>query len=107
MHLTRCCRAFDEHLPIAEDTALSSNGLAALIERSKSDADAKKALMEASKAAAHNKQLMDTARNILQQSAKDLGKDAIALPSLGKFAAPLSRRAEKHFVHATRFAREY
>jgi hypothetical protein len=112
------------HTDSSEDPSLN---LAQLIERSRTDKDAQKAVAEAKLAAAHNKALLDSARNILHQSAVTLGKDAVALPSPDDGALPspfaskgngktaVAQRRDgarevavnRQFVHATRFAREY
>ena len=66
------------------DTPLSGGQLADLIEHSKHDDDAKKALAAATAAAAKNKKLMQSARDIVAESSRLLGKDAISIPSLSR-----------------------
>lgn len=62
---------------------LSASDLQQRIKIAKKDKGAEKALKAASKAAARNKRLMQQAGDILKNSEKILGKDAIQLPSLG------------------------
>jgi len=67
----------------ADSGPMSSAQLAALIEHSRTDADAKKALAEAKAAAAKNKKLMQGAKDAISTASKVLGKDAVSIPTLG------------------------
>eukprot|EP00282_Hemiselmis_andersenii_P038654 CAMPEP_0169430710 /NCGR_PEP_ID=MMETSP1042-20121227/2544_1 /TAXON_ID=464988 /ORGANISM="Hemiselmis andersenii, Strain CCMP1180" /LENGTH=287 /DNA_ID=CAMNT_0009541043 /DNA_START=11 /DNA_END=874 /DNA_ORIENTATION=- len=68
----------------ADNGPLSGAQLDALIHHTMADKDAKKALAAAQKAAAKNKSLMQGARNILRDSAKVLGHDAVSIPPLAR-----------------------
>eukprot|EP00293_Proteomonas_sulcata_P001476 CAMPEP_0184328740 /NCGR_PEP_ID=MMETSP1049-20130417/143781_1 /TAXON_ID=77928 /ORGANISM="Proteomonas sulcata, Strain CCMP704" /LENGTH=234 /DNA_ID=CAMNT_0026651067 /DNA_START=528 /DNA_END=1232 /DNA_ORIENTATION=- len=66
-----------------DNSGLSALDLQKEVSNAKQDKGAAKALEAATEAAARNKKLMQQAGNILKDSEKMLGRDAIQLPSLG------------------------